>query len=119
MQPLSQAQVGPACSAWLQALGSQLADLRTRVLGSCTQAAHLAGLEAAVKEGLGAWLASDAPDAALPSGEAPAMSQQCRVADLLLDRGVLATGLACGACDALLDQGLGIWGFVGWGELWM
>ena len=69
MQPLSQAQVGSACSEWLQALSTELALLRESVLGACSDAAGLADLEAAVREGLSHWKAeSESGATAAPGG---------------------------------------------------
>ena len=67
MQPLGQAQVGSACSAWLESLGTHLAGQRAGALGACSTAAQLADLEAAVREGLAQWKAEVSPEpAALP-----------------------------------------------------
>ena len=67
MQPLGQAQVGSACSAWLESLGTHLARQRAGALGACSTATQLADLEAAVQEGLSQWQAEDSPEpAALP-----------------------------------------------------
>ena len=78
MQPLTQAQVGSACSAWLESLGTHLAGQRAGALGACRNAAQLADLEAAVREGLSQWKAEASPEPAALPGLLGQLSLWCR-----------------------------------------